>query len=79
MSKRRFLGKSACANRVTTVWLRRDRKNTRVQKKNRVKRTYEARVMAVEIFFFRSHLNSTIQRMSKLRFLENRLAQTTLR
>jgi len=78
MSKRRFLGKSASANGVTGVRLRRDRKNTRVQKKNRVKRTYEARVMAVEISFFLSQLNSTIQRMSKMRFLENRLAQSTL-
>jgi len=45
-----FFEKSARSNHLTVVWLRRHRKNTRVQKKNRLKRTSEARVMAVWSF-----------------------------
>ena len=50
-----------------------------VQKKNRPKRTSEARVTAVWISILFSHLISTHLRMCKRRFLENRLAQTALR
>jgi len=42
-----FFEKSARSNRLKAVWLRGYRKNTQVQKKNRLKRTSEARVMAV--------------------------------
>jgi len=45
-----FFEKSARSNHLTVVWLRRHRKNTRVQKKNRLKRTSKARVMAVWSF-----------------------------
>ena len=74
-----FSEKSARSNRLTTFRTRRYRKNTLVQKRNRLKRAPEARVMAVWISFLFSHLISTHLRMSKTRFLKNPLAQTALR